>query len=406
RESPRHVPLHPRSRRRKSLRASAPGTRGPPRAAPACAKTAPLTPAPILDPKIDDLFGDGLERRLSLLHVRLPDFLGPDLNPGGDPDDHHVFDQPGVLPQARGDHDPPLLVQLDVGGSRKEEPRERPGVPLGHGQCLELFLHRAPLGLRVDEKALVKPAGDDAALAQAFPELGRNRHPAFLIEAVLVLAHEHARHPSPALASHNSTLSAAVWGVYSLPLGKLLLEQRKKRGRPANENPLKSAHFCSYLGFSLAGGEKWGTGTTLLCGSRDRPRAWRGFVGVFRLFQPRVSWCSRARRCAAFSPLCSPLAAGISCGWRRGDPCRYRRPSPPRCGGHGCPARSCASSRRIVSSPGAPGGAPWGCGARTARTCAPSAPLLHWEPGGQKASLSSAVHTESVSSRARASDSR
>src|SRR5690606_7316061 len=137
----------------------------------------------------------------------LPNILRPKLDPCRNPDRHDVPRQTHTLPQVRGDHDPPLLIELHIGRPGKEEADEGPGIALRERKLLQLLLQSLPLGARVKKEALVEPARDDAAAVESLPELCRHDDAPLIIEAVLVLAHEHRQSLHRVrLALHNPPL--------------------------------------------------------------------------------------------------------------------------------------------------------------------------------------------------------
>src|SRR3954471_20254553 len=156
----------------------------------------------------------------------------PDLEVVDDARHRHVAADARTLEEARGDQDPPLLVELRLRRRSEEEPLHLPGLTAEGIESPDAVRQLRPRVGRVDVEAAVEPPRDDDAVAELVAKAGREREPVLVVERVLVLTQQH-RLPSP-IATHFNPL-----GTTCKPLGEpigsgfsvWLLESLRRRPR-------------------------------------------------------------------------------------------------------------------------------------------------------------------------------
>src|SRR5215208_1846599 len=129
-----------------------------------------------------------------LVELPPPRLSIPDLDVVGHAGDDDVPREPGVPEQGRGNHDPPLLVQLGLGRAGEEMALEPAAVGVERVQANDARLETVtPLVARPHIEASVHASRKDNAGRQLLAEARREREPVLVVDGVLVFAEKHDR---------------------------------------------------------------------------------------------------------------------------------------------------------------------------------------------------------------------
>src|SRR5947209_11099320 len=130
-----------------------------------------------------------LRAPFELVTLFSPGLAIPDLEPVANTRDDDVPSELRVRRQRRGDHDPPLPVDLDFDCPRVVVALHLTRLAAERVEAVQLPAdHAIPFVVSEDVEAFVQPAGDHHAGPELLAEAGRKRESVLVIDGVLVLA--------------------------------------------------------------------------------------------------------------------------------------------------------------------------------------------------------------------------
>src|SRR5690606_17366119 len=167
RGSPPHARRAPAWHRGSVLLRARRGPPAPPRGAPAHVQ---LRPTPLETERFEFSRESALVGGLlgqPLVAALVPALLVPDLELVALADEHHLPVDGGEVAQLLRQQDPPLPVQLDLGGVADHQSLQAARLAIQRGQSGDATLDVLPFGERVHQQAVVAVDGDDQLVAAA-----------------------------------------------------------------------------------------------------------------------------------------------------------------------------------------------------------------------------------------------
>src|SRR5262245_26389522 len=140
-----------------------------------------------LDPEVGETIADP---RSDLSDAASPLGRLPDLEMAGDADDDRFALEPRVFAEMRRDDDPPLPVRLRVMRARHQEVGELEPQRIRARPFADVDVDRLPFVGREDREAFPYPTRHDRSFFEAGSELGWDRQPTLLVQAVGEFAQE------------------------------------------------------------------------------------------------------------------------------------------------------------------------------------------------------------------------
>src|SRR5581483_9403912 len=140
---------------------------------------------------VGNALGNMFRAPFELAPVLAPPGAIPDLEVVVDTGDGDVALDPGLFEQARGQHDPSLLVEVARHSVREEVPLHHPRLPAERIELADAENLPLPLRLRVGVEAAVEAGRDDDAIAELLAEPRGQREAVLVVEGVLMLTEQH-----------------------------------------------------------------------------------------------------------------------------------------------------------------------------------------------------------------------